>query len=188
MASIGLPCMAQLQRRHAELSDASRSGDVVALLKRYKHGKESNKYTVHLSGHWQLSPTLNDLLGAALPIANKRFASPLDVHLDTQAYWTPFAADKVLGAHHSCFSTAWQGCSQADPPRLEDMMDTAVRWAMASALTTQDPVLTIMNLNVQPASACTKWLGHPLVHVMLRIQPRRNAKLVCEQSPCRLLA
>ena len=135
----------------------------------------NDKYTVHLSGHWQFSPMLNDLLRAAIPIVYERFASPLDVHPDTQAYWTPSTANKVFGAQHDSFSTAWQGCSQADPTRLEDMMDTAVGWAMASALTTQDPVMTIMNLNVQPASACAKWLEHPLVHVMLKIQPRRNA-------------
>ena len=183
VASIGLPCMAQLQRRHAQLSDASLSEDVVALLKRYKHGNESGKYTVHLSGHWQLSPVLNDLLRAALPIAHERFAFPLDVQPDTQAYWTPFAADRVFGADHDCFSTAWRGCSQADPPRQEDMMDTTVRWAMASALTTQDPVLTIMNLSLQPRSACTKWLGHPLVHVMLKIQPWHNANWCASRVP-----
>ena len=54
---------------------------------------------------------------------------------------------------------------------------------MASALTTQDPVLTIMNLSLQPRSACTKWLGHPLVHVMLKIQPRRNANWCASRIP-----
>ena len=130
-----------------------------------------------------LHSMLNGLLGAALPIAHERFASLLDVHPDTQAYWTPFSADRVFGAHHDCLGTAWRGCSQADPPRQEDMMDTAVGWAMASALTTQEPVLTIMNLSLQPRSACTKWLGHPLVHVMLKIQPRRNANWCASRVP-----
>ena len=109
--------------------------------------------TVHLS-HWQLSRVLR----ATLPIAYERFASPLDAHVhpDTQAYWMPFAADGVFGAQHDCFSTAWRGCSQGDPPLKNDMVDTAVWWAMATAPTTQDPVLTIMNLSVQQRSACTK--------------------------------
>ena len=67
-------------------------------------------------------------------------------------------------------------------------MDTAVRWAMASALTAQDPALTIMNLNEPPASACTvncvsNWQEHPLVHVMFKIQPRRNANWCASRVP-----
>ena len=44
VASIGLPYMAQLQRRHGQLCEANLSEDVVALLKRYKHGNDWQVY------------------------------------------------------------------------------------------------------------------------------------------------
>ena len=37
-----------------------------------------------ISGHWQLSSKLNDLLRRDMHMAYERFASPLDVHPDTK--------------------------------------------------------------------------------------------------------
>ena len=53
-------------------------------------------------------------------------------------------------------------------------MDTTVRWAMALALTTQVPLMTLVHVAWRAGSAYTKWLGHPLVHVLLRVKARRN--------------
>ncbi len=39
---------------------------------------------------------------------------------------------------------------------------------MASALSTDQPVLTFMSLAYKSSSAFTKWLGHPLVHILLK--------------------
>ncbi len=47
-------------------------------------------------------------------------------------------------------------------------MDKAARWAMASALSTDHPVLTVMSLAYKSNSAFTEWLGHPLVHILLK--------------------
>ena len=101
-------------------------------------------------------------------MTNERFASPLDVHPSTTKYWTPFKEDSVFGAELDCYSIAWDGCSQASPPFTDEEMDKAVRWAMASALTASLPVLTFMPLSGKRKAAYTKWLGHPLVHVLLR--------------------
>ena len=130
IASLGPACMAQLKRRHVGLNGITLPENIVALIKRGKHGDESLRYCVHLSGHWRLSPRLDSMLGAAFPIAYKRFVSPPDVHPSTTKYWTPFAADAAFGAEHDCWSIAWQGCSQASPPAEEDVMDTTIRWAM----------------------------------------------------------
>ena len=57
----------------------------VALLKRHKHGNESDKLSVHIDGHWRQAPGLDSLLRNAFSIelmrdSNLSNASPLDVH------------------------------------------------------------------------------------------------------------
>ena len=98
-------------------------------------------------------------------------------------YWTPFAADAAFGVEHDCHSTAWHGCSQANPVSDDDTMDMTVRWAMASALTTQNPVMTLVHVAWRAGSAYTKWLGHPLVHVLLRVKARRNPRWHATKVP-----
>ena len=131
---------------------------------------------MHIDGHWRQGPELDSLLRGPFSVEHERFASPLDAHPDTRKYWTPFAAaaDAAIGAEHDCYSTAWHGFSQANPVSDDGTMDTTVGWAMASALTTQAPVMTLVHVPWRAGSAYTKWLGHPLVHVLLRVKARRN--------------
>ena len=184
VSSLGVACMAHLRKRHIGLDGNTLPKDTVALLKRYKHGNESDKYTVHIDGHWSQAPELDSLLRGAFSVEYERFASPLDVHPNTRKYWTraPFAADAAFGAEHDCYSIAWHGCSQANPVSDDGIMDTTVRWAMASALTTQASVMTLVHVAWRAGSAYTKWLGHPLVHVLLRVKaccnPRGHATKV----------
>ncbi len=131
--------------------------------------------TVQVNDLWQLSPDLHDCLRATFPICHEKFACPLDVHTITRHYWTPFAADSAFGAETACYNTAWKGCSQA-----YEEMDKAVRWAMASALITAQPVLTVMSLAYKSSSAFTKWLGHPLVRILLKCKrPARGNGTLC---------
>ncbi len=166
ISSVSLNRMGLLQHRH--MHTGMFGEDVVALLQRYKHGNESTGHTVHINDLWQLSTSLHDCLRATFPICHERFASPLDVHATTRYYWTSFAADSAFGARTDCYSTTWEGCSQANPPSADEEMDKAVRWAMASALSTDEPVLTVMSLAYKSGSAFTNWLGHPLVHILLK--------------------
>ena len=62
-------------------------------------------------------------------------------------------------------------------------MDTTVRWAMASTLTTQAPVMTLVRVAWSAGSAFTKWLGHPLVHDLLRLKARRNCRWHALKAP-----
>ena len=62
-------------------------------------------------------------------------------------------------------------------------METTVRWAMASALNTQAPMMTLVHVAWRAGSACTKWLGHPLVHVLLRIKTHRNPRWHATKVP-----
>ena len=71
---------------------------------------------------------------------------------------------------------AWHGSSQANPVSDDGTMNMTVRWAMASALTTQAPVMTLVHVAWRAPSAYTKWLGHPLMHVPLRVKARRNPR------------
>ena len=118
--------------------------EVLALVRRYKHGNEYKDFLSNLIGHWQLKPALTRLIRAAILITPERYASPLDVHHSTRKYWSPFAGDSVFGAQHDCYSVAWNGCSQASPPSDNAEMDKSMRWAIASALTIEGPVMTAL--------------------------------------------
>ncbi len=131
-----------------------------------------------ISGNlWQSvgSTNFHDCVGATFPIRHERFASPLDVHATTRLYRTPFAiaADFAYDARIDCYS--WEGCSQANPPSADEEMDKAVRWAMASALSTDQPVLTVILLMPQACSlmasqkccaqmceVCNKWTSRAI--------------------------
>ena len=182
VSGLGVACMAQQRKQHIGLNGSTLPEATVALLKIYKHGNESDKYSVHNDGHWSQAPGPDSLLRDAFPIEYERFASPLDVHPNTRKHRTPFAADAAFGAKHDFYSTAWRGCSQADPVSDDGTMDMTVRWAMALPSTTQAPVMTLVHVAWRAGSAYTKWLGHPLVHVLLRVKaccnPRGHATKV----------
>ncbi len=55
-----------------------------------------------------------------------------------------------------------------NPPSADEETDKAVRWAMVSAPSTEQPVLTVMSLAYMGSSAFRKLLGHPLVHILLQ--------------------
>ena len=144
VTSVNMTCLAELDKRHSQdaQTGASLEEEVLALVRRYKHGNESKDFQVKLKGHWQLRPALNWLIRAAFPITSERYASPLNVHHSTPTYGSPFAGDSVFGAQHDCYSVndvAWNGCSQASPPTDDVEMNKAMRWAIASPLTIDDP-------------------------------------------------
>ena len=62
-------------------------------------------------------------------------------------------------------------------------MDMTVRGAMASVRTTQSPVMTLMHIAWRTGSAYIKWLGHPLVHVLLNVKARRNPRWHATKVP-----
>ena len=168
ISNISLKRMGPLQHRHKHLGVSAE--DVFALLQRYKHGNESTGHTVQINDLWHLSKYLHDCLRATSQTA-MRDLHLLLMYMPPLDNWTPSAADSAFGAITDCYSAAWEGCSQANPPSADEEMDKAVRWAMASALSTDQPVLTVMSLAYKGSSAFTKWLGHPLVHLLLKCKP-----------------
>ena len=177
VTSVNTTCLAELDKRHSDdaQSGASLEEEVPAFVRRYKHGNESKDFQVNLTGHWQLKPALNWLIRAAFPITSERYASPLDVHHSTQTYWSPFAGDSVFGAQHDCYGVAWNDCSQASPPSDDAEMDKAMRWAIASALTIDGPVMTVLHLASKPKLGLHQMVWHPLVHVLMKCLPRGGA-------------
>lgn len=100
----------------------------------------------HIGGHWRQGPWAGQLAKGYLVTESETSASPLDALFCMGKYWTPFAADAAFGAEHDCYNTAWHGCSQAYPISDDNTMHTTVRWAMALALTTRDPVMTLVHV------------------------------------------
>ena len=78
VSSLGVACMAQLRSQQVGRNGSTLSADTVALLKRYEHGNESDKYSVNIVGHWRQDPGLDGLLRGAFSIGHEGFASPLE--------------------------------------------------------------------------------------------------------------
>ena len=76
-----------------------------------------------------------------------------------------YEEDGVFGANYDAYSTKWKGASQATPEAGSAAADKAVRWAIASAEESQEPVLTALTLPWEgnTGTAYAKWLLHPMV-------------------------
>ena len=108
----------------------------------------------------------------------ERFASPLNVHPATKVYFSPYPEDETFGAQHDAYLCQWQGSSQANPEWSANDMQKAVRWALASATSTEVPTLTAFVLPFYELSNTSyqQFLGHPQVHHVAR-KSRQAIKL-----------
>ena len=170
--------MAQLRKRHIGLNGSTLPEDTVALSKRYRHGNESDKYMCMCmlvgigarSQDWtacrgvpsQLSMTESHhlLMSTLIHECDGRYLLPM----------LPLGQNPTATALHSM-------AAPKHPVSDDGIMDTTVRWVMASALTTLAPVMTLVHVAWSTGSAYTKWLYHPLVYVfnvLLRVKARRD--------------
>ena len=104
----------------------------------------------------------------------ERFASPLNVSELTAAYYSVYERDAIFGAQVDAYSCRWLGSSEANPEYNVSEMDRALRWAIKSAGSTSEPVLSAFVLPAWRDSAThMNQLKHPLVQVIATIPTGR---------------
>ena len=129
-----------------ELSLDDIHAPLLALCNRYKNGTTHNKHRVQSEHQWATPNVLTLVLHSFLHVTKDRFSSPLVVHPLIEEYWTIFPEDAAFGAHTDSYSTKWTGSSLASPdPTSRDCLK-AVRWALHSAVKSEEPTLTTMIL------------------------------------------
>jgi hypothetical protein len=121
--------------------------EVGKLLNRYKDGHINNKgQKTKMHNHWTTPPLLMTFIQNKFQLQGEKFASPLNVHPHSKAYWSMYEEDAVFGAQHDAYSHRWTGGYEANPEYEDEEMDKAVGWAVNSALASQEPTLTIFIL------------------------------------------
>ena len=146
------------------LAAGSFEEELAKLLLRYKDGhRDGADRETRLSNHWAVPDPLMVALREGLGVRGERFASPLNCNEQTESYWAMYPEDRVFGAQHDAYSTAWVGATEANPEYTAHELEKAMRWAIGSTMLTNDPVLTVMVMPHWRDSAYEQWLHHPAV-------------------------
>ena len=138
---------------------------VLKLLIRYKNGHKKGSDETRITQEWSTPDGFMQAMAGGLTLTTERFASPLNFSPHLTGYYSMYEEDEVFGANYNAYSTRWKGASQATPEAGSAAADKAVRWAIASAEESQEPVLTALTLPWEgnTGTAYAKWLLHPMV-------------------------
>jgi ribonuclease HI len=98
------------------------------------------------SPNWSLTapPPLMRHVLRAFHILREPFATPIDRHPEIPHYWSPDPRDSAFGANHDAYSSPFRSGSFCHPNHRAADVFRALEWAIASARTTSDPVLTVL--------------------------------------------
>ena len=147
--------------------------DIARLLLRYSNKSKSTKHH---------GTTPDDMMHAIskLGVTQERFASPLDRSAHLPVYYSACPEDEVFGAAADAYASVWSEASHANPIYDDQIMDRAVRWALASACVCAKqsnpiPSCTVFVLPKWATSPYTTHLNHPNVY-MLDSVPRHHVR------------
>ena len=136
------------------LRPESFEAELVLLLKRYRsHSSHDVGGKVDLKNHWAVPKDIMRALRAVTSFSTELFASPLNVSPSTVEYFSVFTRDQLFGAQLDAYSHQWMGSVELNPEYEAPDMAKALRWALASASTTDTAFLA---LAILPA-----WESHP---------------------------
>jgi hypothetical protein len=118
--------------------------ELVALAIRYS-GKSGSGKEKWFRNHWTVPGGLMSAFRKALGITVEIFASPLNVHFDSVAYCSAFERDKLFGSLGSAWDFAWAGGGhrvfEFNPEYEHDDLKRALKWAIVTAESTEEPVV-----------------------------------------------
>ena len=141
--------LARRQVLHEAPSDLA--GSISALLSRYKNSLPSeHSPQTNMRNHWATPAVLMGGLNKTLKLTVERFASPLNFCPEMQQYISAKEDDQAFGAGVTAYSTPWLGASHANSVYEHAEMAKAVRWAIMSAATTQEALMTSFILPAWP--------------------------------------
>ena len=129
--------------------------ELIALAVRYS-GKSGDGKEKWFRNHWTVPKGVMSAFRVALGITIEIFASPLNVHFDTVAYCSAFERDKLFGSLGSAWDYVWAGGGhnvfEFNPEYESDDLKRALKWAVATAEGTDEPVV---GMGVYPVWAKT---------------------------------
>ena len=100
-----------------------------------------------------------------LGITQDRKASPLTRTHNT--YWSEQEADVVFGSQGQTYATRWTGASLLQMPGRYNLETTkGIRWALASTLDTEEPVLTMVTFPDTPGAYYKQLTQHSNIYDM----------------------
>jgi hypothetical protein len=119
--------------------------EVCHLMRRYENGERTDKSGtyVNLKNHWAVPSDIYSALSQAFTLSTERFASPLNVAVETELYYSVYERDAIFGAQLYAYSVQWLGASEANPEYDTEAVSKALRWGIRSAAATEAPVLTV---------------------------------------------
>lgn len=121
------------------------------LLSRYKDGHTQGNKETGLKQEWSKPEGFMKALAKGLSLTTESLALPLNFSPHFTSYYSIYEEDQLFGANYNAYNTKWTGASQATPGTGSAATNKAVRWAIASAEQSQEPVLTALTL---------PWEGH----------------------------
>jgi ribonuclease HI len=106
---------------------------------------------------------------AATQCTTQHFASPLSVRPGISHYFTTNPNDAAFSAAGDPYSRHWTGSSLATPALSNCDTSRALRWAIASAVSSHAPTCTILMLPDWKRATYKQYLAHPAVQQLALI-------------------
>ena len=164
---------------------------VLKLLNRYKDGHKLECKETRNAHEWSTPIDFMKAMAEGLSLTTDRFESPMNFSPYLEKYYSKYKEDQLFGANCDAHSSRWTGTSLAIPATDAAQADKAVRWAIASATQSQEPVLIALMLPWEgnTGSAYSQWLSHPKVqeikiikrtHIVLE-HPHKDTQAQCSR-------
>jgi len=156
----------------AELKPKSFEEELCLLLTRYRSGETPDDMKKHRALPALLTTCLQLIFTrrGERCTPTERFASPLNVHFNTDCYYSLYARDALFGARCDAYSCQWAGASIAHPEPETAAMAEALRWAIKSAAANPSaPVLTVLAMPSFENAPHAQLLSHRLVQKLITI-------------------
>eukprot|EP00854_Cymbomonas_tetramitiformis_P034218 gene34218-biopygen20894 len=163
----------ELNLEHKILVDTFEE-EIAQLLIRYSSKAEMKHRKRNLQNHWTFPPEMMEAVQTAMGVQTEVFASPLNVHKNTETYYSQYPRDSVFGAVGSAWEAQWEqlGAYQFNPEYTAGDLYRALKKAINSTKTAE-PVLGVGIYPTYAKSPYRKLLNKHMgyrVHELLEVK------------------
>ena len=142
---------------HTAMKVSSFEHEILLLLERYptktKEHKNATRKNRHLKNHWALpAKFMSEIIHEGLGVKTEMFASPLNVHENTEIYFSQFHRDKIFGSSGDAYATQWSGFFQFNPEYEPEALAKAMIWA---AMASKESTAPVFGVGIYPGWANT---------------------------------
>ena len=154
-----------------QLKGGTFAEEVCLLLRRWRTDTQLLKDKTLNNLHNSIHPDILKAVRSATATSTELFASPLNFNPSMSQYFSTHERDQLFGAGLDAYSHKWQGPCFAHPPQGIQECEKAVRWALAAARETTEPVLITMLLPSYETAPHERWLSFPEVNQLAAFNP-----------------